>query len=261
MTSLHDKVVIITGCSSGIGLATTLLFLSRQARVFGVDVSPFNQDLDDAQTLAFTFFQVDLTRPKAAEEVVAACITKYGPRIDVLANVAGIMDVFASADTVTEADWGRVIQINLTVPVQLMQAVLPSMKEHKSGAIINVGSKSSTSGAAAGVAYTASKHGLAGATKNVAWRFHGDGIRCNAILPGGVITNIGNSMATENWDSAAYEAIAPVHNLHMGSQKDGRPYSGVEPIDIARGIAFLASDDAKMINGVMLPIDNGWSTI
>jgi NAD(P)-dependent dehydrogenase (short-subunit alcohol dehydrogenase family) len=59
------------------------------------------------------------------------------------------------------------------------------MKEHRSGAIVNVGSYASTSGAAAGIAYTASKHGLAGATKNVAWRFHSDGIRCNAVLPGG----------------------------------------------------------------------------
>jgi NAD(P)-dependent dehydrogenase (short-subunit alcohol dehydrogenase family) len=109
----------------------------------------------------------------------------YGPKIDVLANVAGVMDAFGSADTVTEAEWGRVISINLTVPVQLMQAVLPSMKENKSGSIINVASYAAISGASAGVAYTASKHGLVGATKNVAWRFHEQGIRCNAVLPGG----------------------------------------------------------------------------
>lgn len=185
MTSFENKVAIITGCSSGIGLATTQLFLSRQAKVFGIDISPFKHELDEAQQSAFTFHQVDLTQPKAAEEAVAACVAKCGPKIDILANVAGIMDAFGSADTVTDSDWAKVIAVNLTVPVQLMQAVLPSMKEHKAGAIVNVGSYASQSGATAGVAYTASKHGLAGATKNVAWRFHAEGIRCNAVLPGG----------------------------------------------------------------------------
>lgn len=185
MASFENKVVIITGCSSGIGLATTLLFLSRQARVFGVDIAPFKHELNEAQTSAFAFHQVDLTQPKAPEEAVAACIAKYGLKIDVLANVAGIMDTFGSADTVKESEWARVININLTVPVLLMQAVLPSMQEHKDGAIVNVGSYASTSGAASGIAYTASKHGIVGATKNVAWRFHEHGIRCNAVLPGG----------------------------------------------------------------------------
>ncbi|KAF2024109.1 3-hydroxybutyrate dehydrogenase type 2 [Setomelanomma holmii] len=257
MASLDNKVVIITGCSSGIGLATTLLFLSRQARVFGIDISPFKQELDETQKSAFTFHQVDLMKPEAAKETVAACIAKYGPKIDVLANVAGVMDAFGSADTVTDAEWGRVIQINLTVPVQLMQAVLPSMKEHKSGSIVNVSSKAGVSGAAAGVAYTASKHGLVGATKNVAWRFKDEGVRCNAVLPGAVATNISTSMIRENWDQAAYETLAYVHP----SRKHYTTIDRFTVRDIARAIAFLASDEAKMINGVMMPVDNGWSVI
>ncbi|KAF2818472.1 NAD(P)-binding protein [Ophiobolus disseminans] len=252
MASFDGKVVIVTGCSSGIGLATSNLFLARRACVFGIDISPFKQELDDTQLSNFAFHQVDLTKPKAAEEAVAACIAKYGPRIDVLANVAGIMDSFGSADTVTESEWGRVILINLTVPVQMMQAVLPSMKEHKSGAIVNVGSYASISGAAAGVAYTASKHGLVGATKNVAWRFHEHGIRCNAVLPGGVPTNISSSIVRENWDQAAFETFF---------KRDDLPQGCIGADDIAHGIAFLASNEAKMISGVLMPIDNAWSTI
>lgn len=182
MSSFENKVVIITGCSSGIGLATTQILLSRKAKVFGIDISPFTQDVDAA---SFAFHQVDLTQPNAATEAVAACIERFGPKIDVLANVAGVMDAFGSADTVKESEWDRVMSINLTVPVKLMGAVLPSMREHKEGAIVNVASRAAVSGAVAGVAYTASKHGLVGATKNVAWRFHGEGIRCNAVLPGG----------------------------------------------------------------------------
>jgi NAD(P)-dependent dehydrogenase (short-subunit alcohol dehydrogenase family) len=185
MSSFDNKTVIITGCSSGIGLATTLLFLSQKARVFGIDISPFSHELDATQKESFTFQQANLCSPGAAEEAVTACIARYGPDIDVLANVAGVMDSFGSADTVKDSEWERVITINLTVPVRMMAAVLPSMKERKSGAIVNVGSYASISGAVAGVAYTASKHGLAGATKNVAWRFRKDGIRCNAVLPGG----------------------------------------------------------------------------
>jgi NAD(P)-dependent dehydrogenase (short-subunit alcohol dehydrogenase family) len=185
MSCFDNKTVIITGCSSGIGLATTLLFLSQKARVFGIDISPFSHELDATQKESFTFHQANLCSPGAAEEAVTACTARYGPDIDVLANVAGVMDSFGSADTVKDSEWERVITINLTVPVRMMAAVLPSMKERKSGAIVNVGSYASISGAVAGVAYTASKHGLAGATKNVAWRFRKDGIRCNAVLPGG----------------------------------------------------------------------------
>ena len=185
MATFENKVVIVTGCSSGIGLATTLLFLSRKALVFGIDRTTFTHELDAAQAQTFFFHQVDLVQQDAAQEAVAACVAKYGPRIDVLANVAGVMDAFSSADTLKDSEWERVMSINLTVPVRLMTAVLPSMKEHKGGAIVNVGSYASESGAVAGIAYTASKHGLVGATKNIAWRFHKDGIRCNAVLPGG----------------------------------------------------------------------------
>lgn len=224
--SFENKVVVITGCSSGIGLAATTLLLARSATVFGIDIAPPPQTLSSP---TFTFHQADLTAPNAASDAIAACIQTHGPRIDVLANVAGIMDAFASADSVSDSEWERVLAINLTVPVRLMAAVLPSMKAHKSGAIVNVASRAALSGAVAGVAYTASKHGLVGATKNVAWRFHGEGIRCNAVLPGGeffhltcivgdarlterqgVATNIQASIQRENWDMDGYTAAAYV---------------------------------------------------
>lgn len=94
------------------------------------------------------------------------------------------MDAFEAADVITDHEWERVIGVNLTVPTRMIRAVLPFMKEKKNGSIINVASKAAVSGAAAGLAYTTSKHGLLGVTKHTAWRFHDEGIRCNALLPG-----------------------------------------------------------------------------
>ncbi|KAJ8116013.1 hypothetical protein OPT61_g2460 [Boeremia exigua] len=235
--SFENKVIIITGCSSGIGLATTQLLLQRGAKVFGIDIAPFTQDIAAS---TFTFHQVDLTKSNAADEAIAACVQKYGPKIDVLANVAGIMDAFSSADTVKEAEWDRVISINLTVPVRMMAAVLPSMKAHKGGVIVNVASRAAVSGACAGVAYTA------------IW---------GADLCGGVATNIQSSIQKENWDMDGYMAAAGVIGLHTPSDAQGAPQLDISPDDVANAIVFLASDEAKKINGVLMPVDNAWSTI
>lgn len=231
--SVQNKVAIITGCSSGIGLATARLFLERQAKVFGIDIGSLPQNLASTYSTNFTFHQADLTQPSAVDEAVSRCTQQHG-RIDILVNCAGIVDGWSSADTFHEDEWERVMAINLTVPLKLMKAVLPAMKERKGGAIVNVASKAGMSGASAGIAYTASKHGLVsvfpfaygwewewawgegemlmmerqvGATKNVAWRFHNDGIRCNAVLPGGVATNIMSSVQMDHFDSGGFNAF------------------------------------------------------
>lgn len=158
IASLQDKVAIVTGCSSGIGLATARLFLERGASVFGIDLGAQPQQLAENFS-TFSFYQTDLTETQSVEHAVAKCIGKHN-RIDVLVNCAGVSDGWSSADTIHEDEWERVMAINLTVPIRMMKAVLPAMKVQKKGAIVNVSSKAGTSGASAGIAYTASKHGL-----------------------------------------------------------------------------------------------------
>ncbi|KAH8668056.1 hypothetical protein BGZ60DRAFT_408504 [Tricladium varicosporioides] len=250
------KVAIITGCSSGVGLATTNVFLSHQYEVLGVDI----HDVDYSKISAndqgrFHFHRGDLMEEGECDEVVRICVAIFGPKIDVLANIAGVMDAFAAADVYTDKEWDRIMLINLTVPTRLMRAVLPLMKAKNSGSIINVCSKAATSGAAAGVAYTASKHGLLGVTKNTAWRFHDEGIRCNAILPGAIVdTHLGDSIEAANFDEKSYNGQAPIHALH--SEKPT-----ITAHEVANTILYLASDFARAINGVALPIDKAWGVI
>ncbi|KAF5529843.1 short chain dehydrogenase oxidoreductase [Fusarium napiforme] len=184
-------------------------------------------------------------RADSIKEAVEVYRATYGSKLDILANVAGVMDAFASADTMTDDVWERCININLKGPTLLTREVLPLMKNRGQGSIINVGSKSSTSGASAGVAYTASKHALAGVTKNVAWRFRNEGIRCNASVPGGF----------DGVDKAGYTASADFIGIHVPP--------GTEPTlraeHVANTIAFLASDLAEGITGAIIPVDRGWS--
>ncbi|CAK7206751.1 hypothetical protein SEUCBS139899_009557 [Sporothrix eucalyptigena] len=280
----YGKVAIVTGCASGIGLACTQLLLAHQFSVCGVDRSPFDYSLlRVADHGRFHFHQADLAQdPGACDEVVRICLhtserNEQPRRVDVLVNVAGVLDNFASADTVTDIMWDQVLAVNLTVPVRMMRAVLGPMKEQQAnmttgggagGVIINVASTAGLSGAVAGVAYTASKHGLIGATKNVAWRFRHEGIRCNAVLPGAVDSSVGQAIANrvdEGLDTAGFAEAAPVHALQAQPSSNKASGSngaiGITALDVAKTIVFLLGDQASSINGVCLPVDKAWGVM
>jgi NAD(P)-dependent dehydrogenase (short-subunit alcohol dehydrogenase family) len=252
------KTAIVTGCASGVGLATAQAFLSHQFQVLGVDIHDIDYSkIQESDQERFHFHRGDLMKDGECDEVVRICVAQYGDKIDVLANVAGIMDSFEAADVITDEAWDRVIAVNLTVPTRLIRAVLPFMKAKKNGVIVNVASKAGVSGAAAGVAYTASKHGLLGVTKSTAWRFKDEGIRCNAVLPGAIDTNINQSIVKENFDAASFALLQPVQGLH--TPKGIKPT--ISAAEVASVIVFLASDQARAINGVSLPIDSAWGVI
>jgi NAD(P)-dependent dehydrogenase (short-subunit alcohol dehydrogenase family) len=135
------------------------LALKQGAKVLGVDVAapPASlQDNDERLSSNYSYLQCDLTKPSSPSEIVKTCIDTYGGKIDVLFNIAGVMDHHGSVDTVTDSDWERCMAVNVTAPVKLMREVIPIMRAQKQGAIINMSSRAGLSGAAAGVAYTAS---------------------------------------------------------------------------------------------------------
>ncbi|MCJ1332289.1 hypothetical protein MMC10_008981, partial [Thelotrema lepadinum] len=199
-----NKVILLTGTSSGIGLATTKLLLSHSAHVFGVDLHPptdtvllsylssppsdqpshpsSDQPSHPSPTSQkgngrFHFHPADLSLPSSPAEIIAKCIEVFGGRIDVLLNIAGVMDSFASVGSVSEAELGKVMAVNLMAPIRLMGEAVKVMlgqggkevegevkgKEGgggKGGVIVNVASRAASTGATAGVGYTGSKAGL-----------------------------------------------------------------------------------------------------
>ncbi|EXJ90057.1 hypothetical protein A1O3_03125 [Capronia epimyces CBS 606.96] len=264
IADLAGKVVIVTGAASGIGLASTRLLLSAGAKVFGCDLAsgpnPANLNLARGRGENLRFLQCDLTETSTPKKVVQGCVGAFGGKIHGLLNIAGMMDNNSSVDTLRDRDWDKIVAVNLTAPVKLMREVVPVMVQGGGGSIVNVSSKAGTSGAIAGVAYTATKHGLVGATKNVAWRFRHDHVRCNATCPGGVETNI---MKSSHWDrmdmdQEASATIKPVHDLHLNGPSGMTMSTAQQQANV---LLFLLSDLSEEISGAVIPVDHGWSTI
>jgi NAD(P)-dependent dehydrogenase (short-subunit alcohol dehydrogenase family) len=150
------QVAIVTGASSGIGLATVHKLLEDGCAVLGVDIAA----AADIKHEKYAFHQIDLAKQEAPDQIIQVASSAFGSRLDILVNVAGILDSSSSVETLRDEDWDRVIAVNLTAPVRLMRTAVKIMKEQRSGSIVNVSSKAGISGAVAGAAYTASKHGL-----------------------------------------------------------------------------------------------------
>ncbi|AXA97411.1 SDR family oxidoreductase [Microbacterium sp. PM5] len=241
------QTIIVTGAGSGIGRATALRLHREGARVIGADVSA--ERLDALRAEASDERMVTVAGDIAEAATIQQIMDATGSTVEGLANVAGIMDAFLPPAEVDDETWDRVFRVNLTAPMRLARAVLPGMIARGGGAIVNVASEASLRASASGVAYTSSKHALAGFTKSVAFFYGPQGIRANAVAPGAVATNIEAPMRSEY----AAGRIGPIMQALM------TPVATAE--QLASAIVWLLSDQSANINGVILPSDGGWSTI
>ncbi|MEU0877099.1 SDR family NAD(P)-dependent oxidoreductase [Lentzea sp. NPDC005914] len=252
MSGLAGSSVIVTGGGSGIGRAAALRFAEQGANVVVADINTdaANAVVAEIEASGGTAKAAtgDLSDQAVADEVVATAVNTFGG-LDVLVNNAGIMDTMTAAADVSDAEWERVIRVNLTAPFLLTRAALPHMLAKGKGAIVNTASEAGLRGSAAGAAYTASKHGLVGLTRSVAVMYRDSGIRANAIAPGGTRTGI--AVTADPAGHGPRVLSGYMQNVGRISEADEQ----------AAAIVFLASDAAANINGVVLPVDNGWSAV
>jgi NAD(P)-dependent dehydrogenase (short-subunit alcohol dehydrogenase family) len=243
------KIALVTGAGSGIGRATAMTLALGGATVIACDMneSALKETMAAASSHAALIeaMEMDVTKQADVDRVVLDVQSRHGG-IDVLVNVAGIMDGFLPAHEVDDATWCRVMDVNHHGSLRTARAVLPQMLERGSGVIVNVASEAGLRGGLAGAAYTSSKHAVVGLTKSIAWSYAGKGIRCNAVCPGGVETNISLASRSE----FGLERNRLVSSLAIGK---------AQPAQIAAAIAWLSSSEADQINGAIVPIDGGWS--
>ena len=250
---LEGKVALITGAGSGMGREMALLFAKEGAKVIAGEWHPdsLEETCGMVRAAGGEILGVggDVSKADDCAKMVAAALDTYGG-LDILCNNAGIMDTFQGVAEMDDATMHRVFSVNVHGPVNLSRLAIPIMIKAGGGAIVNTASAAGTGGAAAGAAYTMSKHALVGLTKNTAFRYAADGIRCNAMACGAVETGIMNSVDQTNMDMAALGVFGKWHALSPATLK---------PIEIAYLALFLASDEAKHINGAIVPADGGWA--
>src|SRR4051794_18738630 len=243
-----SSVALVTGGGSGIGRASAMAFAARGDSVVVADIDAAAAgetvtliEKDGGSALAI---EVDVTVATDVAAMVATAVEHYG-RLDYAHNNAGITGAYSSLADYDEADWNRVIAVNLTSVFLCMKHEVPAMLANGGGAIVNTSSGAGLVGFAGLPAYVASKHGVVGLTKSAAIEYARSGIRVNAVCPGSTRTPMletfmGGDPAMEKMMAAG----APQHRL-------------ASPDEIAAAVVWLCSDAASFVTGVALPVDGG----
>ena len=253
MKKLENRVSIITGAGSGMGKAIALLFAAEGSKVVASDINQERLDLLEKEIKesggTVQTVLANVAKEEDIENMIKVATSSFGT-LDILVNNAGIMDHFAPVGEVDNSMWEKVMAVNVDGPFKAMRSALKIFLAKGSGNIINIASLGGLNGARAGAAYTTSKHALIGLTKNTGYMYAKSGIRCNAIAPAAVNTNIG--------DTIDFSKLTPLVNERIMPGMALNPRTG-DPAEIAKVALFLASDDSSFVNGAVLVTDGGWS--
>ena len=244
---LKDKVVIITGATSGFGKETALLFAKEGAKIVAVGYRKNGEKLlDEIKEIGgdAIFVKANVSVEQEVISLVNKTIETYG-KIDILFNNAGIF-IPGTADEISSNDWDKVININLKGVYLGCKYSVPHMMKNGGGVIINTSSASGIIGFPDAVAYAASKGGIVSLTKAMALDYAKDNIRVNCICPGTGETDM-TKEALENEESKKM-LLSPIPMGRFG-----------QPKDVANAALFLASDMSSYLTGVVLPVDGGWT--
>lgn len=245
MDRLQDRVAVITGAGSGIGLATAHRFAAEGAKVIAVDISEEAGRAVAAET-GGEFVACDVSDEESVKALFDGVAERHG-RVDIAFNNAGISPPDDDSILVTGLDaWERVLRVNTTSVFFCCKYAIPHMQRQGKGSIINTASFVALLGAATSqIAYTASKGGVLAMTRELGVQFAREGIRINALCPGPVATPLLMDLFAKDPERAARRLV----HVPMGRF--------AEPEEIAAAVAFLASDDASFMTASQFVVDGG----
>lgn len=251
MDRLKDKVAVITGGNSGVGAATAKLFAAEGATVIitarrEAALAQIASEIEQAGGTVLAI-STDISKPEDPERLMQTVIDKYG-KIDILVNNAGILEEgLKPIDRFTDEDLDRIVETNQKGTMRCMRAASSRMSAGAS--IVNVASVAGYAGCG-GAAYVSSKAAIIGVTKHTALRFQAQGIRCNAVCPGTIVTPMTSSMKADQLDQDMFGAMSTHSNLRT------QPCTAE---DVANILLFLASDESRAMTGQIMVTDFGAS--
>lgn len=234
--------VVVTGASSGIGLAQCEAFLSKGHRVIGLDKNPTPLIAYQDQ---FQFFEVDIVDSQAVRQVITKLPSDF-LQVDVLCNTAGQLDNYETLIEMSEEKFQYYLNVNVQGHFNVIRCWIDTLLSRPASRIINMASVASCTTGGGGIAYTTAKHALLGMTRQLAYECQNTPIRVNAIAPGAIDTamNAADFIGTGEMARKVSEQV-PTRRW-------------AQPEEVAALTLFLASDAADYIHGAILPIDGGW---